>query len=125
MPSITRLSILEGASDITHVSCFLISKVLGVFSIDPSMWARQRGTGVKVTCSVSPILIFCCKASRRILSNKSCSIFTSIILFLLVNLKLMRFYSGNFIPFGFRSLETSYLVKFSPSNRYDIILNFA
>ena len=37
MASIARVSILEEASDITHVFSSLSSKLLRVFSIDPSM----------------------------------------------------------------------------------------
>ena len=37
MTSVTRVSLLEEASDKTHVSSSLSSKLLGVFCIDPSM----------------------------------------------------------------------------------------
>ena len=83
VPSITRVSILKRSSDITRVSSSFSSERLGFFYIDLSMSARQRGTCAKgrffFHFSISPISIF---------RNKSRSIFTSTILFLLVNLKL-------------------------------------
>ena len=88
MPSIKRVSTLEGASDRTRVSRSLSSELLGGLCIDPSMWGRQRGAGVKGNFSISTISIFHCKARNKMLPNKSRSIFTSFTLFLLVNLKL-------------------------------------
>ena len=42
MPSITKVPILERASDITRVSCSLSSELSEVVCIDPSIWARQE-----------------------------------------------------------------------------------
>ena len=80
MPSITKVPIFGRDSDITRVACSWSSELLGVFCIDPSMWTRQRRTGVKGNFSVSSISIFCCKARNRI-NQSPFSI-------LLVNLKL-------------------------------------
>ena len=42
MPSVTRISILEGAADIACVSNSLSNEILGVFLTDPSICARQN-----------------------------------------------------------------------------------
>ena len=85
-PSIKRVSILEGASDITRVSNFFKQssfRSLLHWSINVSQTKRNWRQ------SVSPISIFRCKPRNKMLLHKSQSISTSIIIFLLVNLKVI------------------------------------
>ena len=69
MASIARVSILEEASDITHVFSSLSSKLLRVFSIDPSMWATRKQIGVKGNFNIWPISVFGCTTRNKMLPN--------------------------------------------------------
>ena len=83
-----RVAILEGTSDITPSHSLNSELLRQVFCMDPWMWGIQRRISVKRTFSISPSAMFCEKSKNWIFSNKSCFIFTSMILYLLVNLKL-------------------------------------
>ena len=87
MLSITKVPILEWASDVALVSCFGAMNFQEPLALIHQC-GQTRGNGLKGNLSVSSISIFCCKARNRIFPNKSRSILTSIILFLFNNLKL-------------------------------------
>lgn len=91
MSSNTRLSILEGASDITRVFCSSSSERWDFFALLHQCEPDKKEVVSKGTSTFHPYQFFRCKATNKMFQNKSRSIFTSIILFLFVTLKLTPF----------------------------------
>ena len=92
VPSITRVSILKGASDITRVSSFLSSKLLVVFALTHLSEPKREELISKETSTFHPYQFSVVKQWIKCFEKMALS-FTSIILFLLDNLKLPPFVS--------------------------------